>query len=41
MRSTGFWKGFPGRYHGEVEMLAAVALKSTRGAGVLRNIKIR
>ena len=26
---------------GEVEMLAAVALKSTRGAGVLRNIKIR
>lgn len=26
---------------GEVEMLAAVALKSTRGAGVLRNIKIK
>ena len=26
---------------GEVEMLAAIALKSTRGAGVLRNIKIR
>ena len=26
---------------GEVEMLAAIALKSTRGAGVLRNIKIK
>lgn len=26
---------------GEVELLAAIALKSTRGAGVLRNIKIR